>query len=327
MVKFDKAQIIVEAGRGGDGLVHFRREKYVPRGGPDGGDGGDGGSVYLVGDASLNNLLHFRGKRYFKAEDGEDGKPKKMKGRTGRSVYVRVPLGTVVYDADTGEKLGEILHHGQKLLVAKGGKGGRGNVHFKTPVNRAPRIAEKGTEGERRKLLLELKHVADIGIVGFPNVGKSTLLNVLTGAKSKVGDYPFTTIVPHLGVVSDEFNVRRFVLVDIPGIVEGASLGKGLGYEFLRHIERTKVLLFLLDPTLMDVEQQYRKLLSELEAYNPSILDKRRIIVVNKMDIFKGNVPDSIDGIKVFKISALVGIGIDELRKHILSLNEIPSEN
>jgi len=256
---YDIAYIIVESGKGGDGMVHFRREKFIPRGGPDGGDGGDGGNVYIIGDNNLKSLLHFRKKRFFKAGDGENGKPKKMKGKKGEDIFIRVPVGTIIYNAETNEKIGEILYHNQKLLVAKGGKGGRGNYRFATAENKAPQIAEKGEEGVRLKLKLELKTIADVGIVGFPNSGKSTLLNALTNAKSKVADYPFTTLFPNLGVIIDEF-YNKITIVDIPGIIEGASEGKGLGLDFLRHIERVKIIIFLLDPLQGDILEQFLKL-------------------------------------------------------------------
>jgi len=231
-----------------------------------------------------------------------------------------VPLGTVVYDADTGEKIGEVLRHGQKILVARGGKGGRGNVHFKSPTNRAPQIAEPGEEGEFRRIKLELKTIADIGIVGFPNAGKSTLLNTLTGAKSKVADYEFTTLNPYLGVLKDEFGLHHLVLVDIPGLIEGASEGRGLGHEFLRHVQRAKALVFVLDPTRGDVKEQYYKLLEEMERFDPDILNKKRIIVINKIDAYDGELPDEIDGIRTIKVSALLGVGLDELMKALFEL-------
>ena len=318
--KLDVAYLAVKGGKGGDGMVHFRREKYVPRGGPDGGDGGKGGDVYVVGDKGLRTLAHLMDKRFLKADDGKPGGPKKMKGAAGKDLYIKVPLGTVVYDADTGEKIGEVLRHGQKILVARGGKGGRGNVHFKSPTNRAPQIAEPGEEGEFRRIKLELKTIADIGIVGFPNAGKSTLLNTLTGAKSKVADYEFTTLNPYLGVLKDEFGLHHLVLVDIPGLIEGASEGRGLGHEFLRHVQRAKALVFVLDPTRGDVKEQYYKLLEEMERFDPDILNKKRIIVINKIDAYDGELPDEIDGIRTIKVSALLGVGLDELMKALFEL-------
>ncbi|MEO0143304.1 MAG: GTPase ObgE [candidate division WOR-3 bacterium] len=319
-MSYDIAYIIVESGKGGDGLVHFRREKYVPRGGPDGGDGGNGGNIYIIGDESLSSLLHFKRKRHFKAGDGENGKPKKMKGKNGKDVYIKVPIGTVIYNADTNEKIGEILYHNQKILVAKGGKGGRGNAKFATPENRAPQIAEKGEEGIKMKLKLELKTIADVGIVGFPNAGKSTLLNSLTNAHSKVADYPFTTIIPNLGVFIDDI-YNRIKIVDIPGIIEGASEGKGLGIQFLRHIERVKALIFLLDPTQSDIIEQFYKLKFEIEKYNPQILKKPYLIVVNKIDLIDSeSLPDNIENKEVIKISAKEKINLEKL---IIKLQEI----
>ncbi len=319
-MSYDIAYIIVESGKGGNGLIHFRREKYVPRGGPDGGDGGDGGSVYIVGDESLNSLLHFKRKKYFKAGDGENGKPKKMKGKNGKEVYIRVPIGTIIYNADTNEKLGEILNNNQKILVAKGGKGGRGNSRFATPENRAPQIAEEGEKGVKLRLRLELKTIADIGIIGFPNSGKSTLLNSLTNARSKVAEYPFTTIIPNLGILIDEF-YNRIKIIDIPGIIEGASEGKGLGTQFLRHIERVKALIFLLDPTQSNILEQFYKLKLELEKYNPEILKKPYLIVVNKIDISNLNeIPKEINNKKVIKISAKEKLNLEEL---IIELRKI----
>ncbi len=318
----DQVKIYVRAGKGGDGLVHFRREKFVPRGGPDGGDGGDGGSVYLVGDRNLWHLLDLRYQRQYIAEDGKPGKPKKMHGRRGKDVFIRVPLGTVAYDAETGELIGEILEHGQKLLIARGGKGGRGNARFATPENRAPRYAERGKPGEERWVLLELKTLGDVGIIGFPNAGKSTLLRAITRSRAKVGDYPFTTKRPNLGVVRREF--FTFTLVDLPGLVEGAHRGKGMGHHFLRHAERTKALLFLLDPTQGDPEEQYFKLKEELERYSPEMLLKERVIAVNKIDAYEGPLPDEIDGLPVYKISALTGEGVPELIDALLEIVKAP---
>lgn len=311
----DKVKIRVIAGKGGDGMIHFHREKFMPRGGPDGGDGGDGGSVYLVGDPNLMTLLDFKYKRIFKAENGRPGGPNNRKGRKGKDIFIRVPLGTVVYDDITGEVIGEITKPGQKLLVAKGGKGGRGNARFATPERRTPRIAEPGTEGEERWLRLELKLIGDVGLVGFPNAGKTTLLRALSGAKGKVAEYPFTTVVPNLGVLKTE-DFLSFVLVDVPGIIEGAHLGRGMGLEFLRHIERTKLIIFVLDATDRP-QDRYEKLKSELKAYNPELLQRPRIVVLNKWDLVKDE--NSVkfraeDDVEVYKISALLGWGIRELR-------------
>lgn len=317
----DLARIHVKAGDGGRGIVSFRREKYVPRGGPDGGDGGKGGDVILVGDRNLRTLLDFRYNRHFRAENGREGRGGRQTGRSGRPLYIKVPLGTVVYDDITGEKLGEILYHGQKLLVARGGRGGRGNARFATPENRAPRYAEPGEPGEERHLRLELKLLADVGIVGFPNAGKSTLLRTLTGAEARVADYPFTTLVPNLGMVQDSEEFLRFAVVDIPGIIEGAHLGKGLGLDFLRHIERTRILLFLLDGTAGDLEGQYRKLKAELAAYNPDLLDRPRVVAINKVDLLKERPPfNPGEEAPVHWISALTGEGVPELLETLKKL-------
>ncbi len=322
-MNYDIAYIVVESGRGGSGIVHFRREKYVPRGGPDGGDGGDGGDVYIIGDASLTSLLYFKKKRYFKAGDGEDGKPKKMKGKKGNSVYIKVPIGTIIYNAKNNEKLGEILKDGQRILIAKGGKGGRGNAKFATPENRTPQIAEEGEFGIRLELKLELKTIADVGIVGFPNAGKSTLLNSLTNAHSKVADYPFTTIIPNLGVLKDEF-YNRIIIVDIPGIIEGASEGKGLGIQFLRHIERVKMIIFLLDPTQGDILEQFYKLKYEIEKYNPQILKKPYIILANKIDLVNPEkIPNKINDKEVIKISAKEKLNLNEIVEKIKALLQV----
>ncbi len=323
----DVATIEVKGGKGGDGAVHFRREKFVPRGGPDGGDGGQGGSVYLVGDKSLKTLLDFKYRRLFRAEDGRPGGPSKRTGRSGKDVYIKVPLGTVVYDAETGEVIGEILEDGQKLLVARGGKGGRGNARFATPTQRVPRIAEKGEPGERRKLRLELKLIADVGIVGYPNAGKTTLLKALSGASGKIAPYPFTTLTPNLGMVQLP-DFTRFAVVDIPGIIDGAHLGKGMGLAFLRHIERTRLLLFVLDIT-QEPEKAYKNLRKELYLYKSELLERPRIVVLNKIDLVEN--PDEIpfrpeegEKVEVYRVSALTGKGVDELMGGIIKwLREI----
>ncbi len=311
----DLVRITVEGGRGGDGMVHFHREKYRPRGGPDGGDGGDGGSVYLVADPGLKTLLDFKYKRHFKAEDGGRGGPNHQTGKKGKDLLIRVPLGTVVYDDLEDRVLGELVRPGQRLLVAKGGKGGRGNARFATPTRRAPRIAEPGTEGEVRHLRLELKLLADIGLIGFPNAGKTTLLKALTGSDAKVAPYPFTTLVPNLGMYRDEF--FSVTLVDIPGIIEEAHAGKGMGLTFLRHIERTRGLVFVLDVSRPDPQQDYEILKQELASYDPALLEKPRVVVLNKMDLLPS--PDAVkfeaeSGVPVYRVSALTGEGIPELK-------------
>ncbi len=309
----DLVTIRVKAGDGGDGLVHFRRERYVPRGGPDGGDGGNGGSVFLVGDRRKWNLLDLSYEGFFRAGNGGRGKPKGMRGAKGKSVFIRVPLGTVAVDEITGELLGEITEHGQRLLVAKGGKGGRGNARFATSTDRAPRRAEPGAEGEERVLRLELKSLGDVGIIGLPNAGKSSLLVALTRSRATIGAYPFTTKRPNLGTL-DLGEIRgRLVLVDIPGIIEGAARGKGMGTAFLRHIERSRVLLFLLDPTQGDVSEQYELLVSELRSHDTGLLEKETIIAINKADLVSGPFPEKIGGHRVLVVSALRGDGLEEL--------------
>lgn len=278
---FDRARIHVKAGDGGNGVVSFRREKFVPYGGPDGGDGGRGGSVYLVGEPSMSTMASFARKRHFKAGRGGHGAGRRKQGAKGEDVRIRVPLGTIVR-TDDGEVIADIVAPGQAVLVARGGRGGLGNTHFATPTNQAPRIAQKGEPGEERWLNLEMKLIADIGLIGFPNAGKSTFLAAVSRATPKIADYPFTTLVPNLGVamVDDD----AVVLADIPGLIEGAHEGKGLGHEFLRHIERTKVLIHLIDGSEEDVRKAYDSLNEELALYNPSLAEKPQIVVINKID-------------------------------------------
>ena len=311
----DKVRIWVEGGHGGDGCISFRREKYVPRGGPDGGNGGDGGDVILEVDPNLNTLIDYVFKRHFKAGRGAHGKGKNQTGRKGEDIILKVPPGTLVYE--DGKLLGELLTPGDRLVVARGGKGGRGNAAFRSSTNQAPRVAEKGQPGEKKSLILELKLLADIGLVGYPNAGKSTLLRRLTDARPKVAAYPFTTLTPILGTLIGAN--RHIVIADIPGIIDGAHMGKGLGIEFLRHIERTSLLLYVLDIT-QDPVNQFTALQDELRAYNPLLLQKPYIIAVNKIDL----VPD-YDTLKeqfpkAHFISALKGTGIDELRATIMQL-------
>ncbi|WP_340105836.1 GTPase ObgE [Rhodohalobacter sp. 8-1] len=315
----DYAKIYVTAGNGGSGMVHFRREKYVPRGGPDGGDGGKGGDVILIGNEQLNTLLDLRYRKYVKAEHGKDGHTSRKTGRNGKNETLKVPLGTVVYDADTKERLGEITEHEEKLVVAKGGQGGLGNWHFKTATNQTPQHAQEGREGEERAIELELKLIADVGLVGFPNAGKSTLLSALSEARPKVGAYPFTTLEPNLGVVTFS-DYRSFVMADIPGIIEDAHEGKGLGIQFLRHIERNNLLLFLVGCD-EDIEGQYRALLHELKEYREDLLDKPRILAITKLDLKEGfelDEPVEIDDVvDIVEISAATGHNIDQLKEKI----------
>jgi len=318
----DLVKIEVIAGNGGNGAIHFRREKFIPRGGPDGGDGGDGGSVFVVGDKALKTLLDFKYRKLFKAEDGRPGGGNKMKGKKGKDIFIRVPLGTSIYDEVSGKLIGEVVNDNELLLIAKGGKGGRGNARFATPQNRTPRIAEPGGKGERRLLRLELKLLADVGILGFPNVGKTTLLVAISGAKGKIAPYPFTTITPNLGMVRLP-DFTSFALVDIPGIIEGAHKGKGMGLAFLRHIERTKILLFILDATSQNIEEDYVSLKRELYLYNKGLLEKPRIVVINKMDLVENSPPFNVEeGVPVYFVSALEGIGIESLKGGILKCLE-----
>ncbi|MDZ7264870.1 MAG: GTPase ObgE, partial [candidate division KSB1 bacterium] len=279
MVFIDQAKIIVIAGNGGNGVVSFRREKYIPKGGPDGGDGGKGGDVVLRADSNLHTLLDFHYKNKFKAESGKHGQGAKKSGRSGRDVVIRVPMGTLVKDAETDEVVADLVTPGQQVVVARGGNGGRGNAHFATPTKQTPRHAEPGAPGETRQLLLELKLIADVGLVGLPNAGKSTLLARLTAARPKIADYPFTTLTPNLGIVNYREG-QSFVMADIPGLIEGAHLGKGLGLDFLRHIERTKVLAYLIEATADDVYQTYSVLRSELASHDPNLILRPTIIVI-----------------------------------------------
>ncbi|MFN2216478.1 MAG: GTPase ObgE [Anaerolineales bacterium] len=279
----DTAEILVRSGTGGNGSVHFRKEKYVPRGGPDGGDGGRGGDVILQVKDTLNTLYFFRHNTRFIADNGKAGAKQKMSGRGAKDLVISVPPGTIVIDKQNGEILGDLTSNGQKLTVCKGGRGGRGNVHFKSSTNQVPRTAEKGEPGEEKNLRLELKLIADIGIIGVPNAGKSTLLTALTNASPKIADYPFTTLEPNLGVASVDDDTR-VVLADIPGLIEGASRGVGLGYDFLRHIQRTRVLIHLLDGLSDDPVGDYNQINAELSIFDPKLAEKPQIVALNKMD-------------------------------------------
>ena len=284
----DEAQILVIAGNGGNGCISFRREKFIPLGGPDGGDGGDGGSVYLAADENLNTLIDFRHQRQYRAQRGQNGMGRQMFGKAGDDVVIRVPVGTEVINVETDEIIGDLTAHGDRLLVAQGGIGGKGNVHFKSSVNRAPRKAGTGTAGEEREIRLELKLLADVGLLGFPNAGKSTFIRAVSAATPKVADYPFTTLYPNLGVVSVEMD-RSFVIADIPGLIEGAADGAGLGVQFLRHVQRTRVLLHLVDMAPfedgVDPVQQVRAIEHELRRHDPAMLEKPRWLVLNKADL------------------------------------------
>jgi len=279
----DEAEIEVFAGNGGNGCIGFRREKFIPLGGPDGGDGGAGGSVYIRADENLNTLVDFRHERIFKAQRGENGMGRQAYGKGGEDLTITVPVGTVVINVATDEVIGDLTQHGDRLLVAKGGRGGLGNMHFKSSTNRSPRQALPGEPGEERTLKLELKLLADVGLLGFPNAGKSTLIRAVSAATPKVADYPFTTLYPNLGVVKVE-NHRSFVIADIPGLIEGASEGRGLGDLFLGHVERCAVLLHLVDGTSDTLAEDYRTIITELEAYGGDLADKPRVTVLNKID-------------------------------------------
>lgn len=329
----DQTKIEVQAGKGGDGMVAFRHEKFVPNGGPAGGDGGRGGSIIFVADSGLRTLMDFRYRRKFKAENGENGRIKSQYGRAAKDLYLKVPVGTTVYDFDTDEMLGDLTKNGQELVVAKGGRGGRGNIHFATSVNTAPEIAENGEPGEDRVLRLELKMLADVGLVGFPSVGKSTLLSVVTKAKPKIAAYQFTTLTPNLGMVILP-DGRDFSMADLPGLIEGASQGVGLGIQFLRHIERTKVILHMvsMDPNNgRDAIDDYHKIEKELASYTTDLSKKRELIVATQMDIpgaenkladFKTALKNENINKPVYAISSVTHAGVDKLIQDAASLVE-----
>ena len=328
----DKVKLYVKAGDGGDGAVAFLREKFRPRGGPAGGDGGKGGDVIFVATKNKHTLYDLKFQKHLKAENGKPGGGKKKHGKNGKDLIVEVPVGTVVKDAETGEIIADLTEDGQRAVIAKGGKGGLGNAHFATPTRRAPRFATKGKKGQERWVILELKSIADVGLVGFPNAGKSTLINRLSNAKAEVAPYPFTTRKPNLGVVGfDDFS--SFVVADIPGLIEGAHLGKGLGHEFLRHIERTKVLAFVLDVSDFrdrDPLEAFETLREELWRYSPKLLEKPQVVVLNKIDALSDRnyleelkkVFEEKYHLPVFEISALTGKGLDKLKYALRELVE-----
>ena len=322
---FDQAKIYVKAGGGGNGCVSFRREKYIPFGGPNGGRGGKGGDVYLVVDPHLNTLINFKKRSHFKAQRGDHGRGKDQTGKQGENLTIAVPPGTVAYDADTGQLLADLVQPGQQALVARGGRGGRGNAAFATSTNQAPRLAEKGEPGQERWLRLELKLIADVGIVGVPNAGKSTLLAAVSAARPKIADYPFTTLEPNLGVVT--VDDRDFVLADIPGLIEGAHAGAGLGHQFLRHVERTRLLIHLLDGASADPLGDFEKINEELALFNPQLARKPQVVVLNKMDL-----PQTRElwpqvrremkklGLEAMSISAVTGQGVPTLLQQVVDL-------
>ena len=314
----DYVKIYCRSGKGGRGSSHFRREKYIPKGGPDGGDGGRGGHIYLRGNRNYWTLLHLKYERHILATNGESGSAKRSSGKNGEDRVIEVPCGTVVYDADTGEYLCDVTEDGQQVMLLKGGRGGLGNFNFKTSTNQAPRYAQPGEPAQERTVILQLKLLADVGLVGFPNAGKSTLLSVVSAAKPKIANYPFTTLEPNLGIVSYRDN-RSFVMADIPGIIEGASEGKGLGLRFLRHIERNSLLLFMVPADTDDIRKEYEILSNELEQYNPDLLDKPRVLAITKSDLLDDELIEALsedlpEGIPHLFISAVAGKGITELK-------------
>ena len=335
----DDIDVRVAAGSGGHGCLSFRREKYIPRGGPDGGDGGDGGSVFFIASDATNTLVDFRISKIYRAENGAQGSGKNMTGKSGADLEIIVPVGTTISDLDTQEEIGDLKRHGDRIKVAQGGEGGLGNARFKSSTNRAPRKITKGQEGESRHLQLELKLIADIGLLGMPNAGKSSLIRKMSSAKPKVADYPFTTLYPNLGVVSVGM-LQSFVMADIPGLIQGAAEGSGLGLEFLRHLERTKILLHILDLSSDNVEMEpinaFKDIDSELKKYSEALYKKPRWLVFNKIDLV---VPSDLDLMcekiidaigwqgKVLRVSALSGEGCDIIAKNVMEeLDKMDSE-
>ncbi len=330
----DSAKVYVKAGNGGNGMVSFHREKYIAAGGPDGGDGGKGGDVIFQVDEGLNTLIDFRYKKHFKAQPGEDGGASNCSGKNGEDMVIKVPLGTMVKDENTGLILADLVKPGQTYTIAKGGRGGKGNQHFATPTRQVPNFAKSGNLGEERELILEMKMIADVGLIGFPNVGKSTILSMVSAARPKIANYHFTTLVPNLGVVQIEQG-RSFVIADIPGLIEGAHEGVGLGHEFLRHVERTKLLVHVVDVSGSegrDAIEDFDAINSELEKYNTLLASRPQVVAANKMDIpgseenfqrFKKEIEDR--GYRVFGLSAATNKGLKELLYYVSdALNELP---
>ncbi|MBX2827307.1 MAG: GTPase ObgE [Flavobacteriaceae bacterium] len=320
----DYVKIHVTSGKGGQGSAHLRREKFVAKGGPDGGDGGRGGHVILKANSNMWTLYHLKFKRHFKAGHGGAGGKQTSTGANGEDIYIEVPLGTVVKNSDTNEVIKEILEDGEELIIAKGGKGGRGNDHFKSATRQTPRYAQPGLPGEEANVTLEMKVLADVGLVGFPNAGKSTLLSVITAAKPKIANYEFTTLKPNLGIVEYR-DYRSFVMADIPGIIEGAAEGKGLGHYFLRHIERNSTLLFLIPADADDIRKQYDILVDELRRYNPELLDKERLVAISKSDMLdeelkaemKVELDRDFEGIPYLFFSSVAQQGLMELKDRL----------
>ena len=332
----DYAKIIIKSGDGGNGAVSFRREKYVAAGGPDGGDGGRGGSIYFIVDPDSNTLVDFRFKKKFKAENGKNGEGARRYGKSGEDLYVKVPIGTLIKDAETGKIIADLSHKGQKELILPGGRGGKGNSHFATSTRQAPRFSQDGEKGIEKEVILELKLLADVGLIGFPNVGKSTFLSKTTSATPKIADYHFTTLEPNLGVVKNDYG-ESFVIADIPGIIEGASNGTGLGLQFLRHIERTRLLLHVIDVSGIEGRNpvdDFKTINEELKSYSEKLSKRKQIIVANKIDSMQDeNLYNDLEklakknNIEIFKISAVTGEGISELLKRVSQvLKELPKE-
>ncbi len=317
----DYVKVFLTSGNGGKGSVHLHREKYITKGGPDGGDGGRGGHVILRGNQNLWTLVTFKYKKHFKAGHGGHGSKSRSSGADGEDIYLDVPLGTILRDAESNEIILEITEHGEEKIIVEGGMGGRGNWHFKSPTNQTPRYAQPGVEGQENAFILELKVLADVGLVGFPNAGKSTLLSVITSAKPKIADYEFTTLKPNLGIVEYR-DFQSFVMADIPGIIEGAAEGKGLGHYFLRHIERNATLLFLVPADSNDISKEYEILLDELKRYNPELLDKERLVAISKSDMLDEELMDEmrveldkdLKNVPYLFISSVAQQGIKELK-------------
>ncbi len=316
----DYVKIFCRSGHGGSGSKHFRREKFAPKGGPDGGDGGRGGHIILRGNKQLWTLLHLKYQKHIFAEHGGSGSAQRSTGKDGEDIYIDVPLGTVAKDSETGNVICEIMYDGETFIIAKGGRGGLGNTHFKSATHQSPRFAQPGEDVEEGWKILELKILADVGLVGFPNAGKSTLLSVVSAAKPEIADYPFTTLVPNLGIVSYRDN-KSFVMADIPGIIEGAHEGKGLGLRFLRHIERNSILLFLIPADCENHFNEYQILLNELNQYNPELLDKQRIIAISKCDlldpVLMTEISKEFNNLPHTFISSVTGAGIPLLKEQI----------